>query len=64
MLYLFIVFIFIVYSISDVKWEDQTIIVMNDVTIKPPYGIDNVEGKQSAIGHVRKIVSADNSHLP
>ncbi|KAK2164292.1 hypothetical protein LSH36_66g03012 [Paralvinella palmiformis] len=43
-------------TISDVKWDKETIIVMNDVTIKPPYGVDNVEGKQSAIAHVRKIV--------
>jgi len=48
-----------VSSISDVKWDKETIIVMNDVTIKPPYGVDNVEGKQSAIAHVRKIVSTD-----
>ena len=56
-----LIFLFdIFHRISDVKWDGQTIIVMNDVTIKPPYSVENVEGKQSAIAHVRKIVSDDN----
>ena len=42
------------------KWDNQNIVVMDQVTIHPPYLIENCKSKdggQQALQHVRKIVS-------
>ena len=48
--------------ISEVKWDRQNIIVMEEVTIRPPYGLEDINpcrGKEGskALEHVKKIVS-------
>lgn len=45
-------------TITDIRWEGQNIVIMNDVIISPPYGPENCRGKEgsSAIQHVRKLV--------
>uniref|UniRef100_A0A8C5QWX3 LSM12 homolog n=1 Tax=Leptobrachium leishanense TaxID=445787 RepID=A0A8C5QWX3_9ANUR len=44
-------------TIKDCKWQEKNIIVMEEVTISPPYKVENCKGKEgSALGHVRKVV--------
>lgn len=44
-------------SIDDVNWDGDKIIVLNEVTISPPYRIENVSGdKDASVIHVKKIV--------
>ncbi|XP_062337740.1 protein LSM12 homolog A-like [Osmerus eperlanus] len=44
-------------TIKDCKWQEKSILVMDDVVITPPYQADNCKGKEgSALSHVRKIV--------
>ncbi|KAM4597945.1 protein LSM12 homolog B [Polymixia lowei] len=44
-------------TIKECKWEEQNIVVMDDVIIAPPYQVDNCRGEEgSALSHVRKIV--------
>ena len=44
--------------ISDVKWKDKNIVIMDEVTIYPPYKLDDVKGKpKPALDHITKIVS-------
>ena len=47
------------FRINDVKWDRQNIIVMEEVTIRPPYGLEDCRGKEGskALDHVKKIVS-------
>ena len=54
--------IYFTCRISDVKWDRQNIIVMEEVTIRPPYGLEDINpcrGKEGskALEHVKKIVS-------
>jgi hypothetical protein len=53
-------FLLAVYSIDQVKWEKENIIVMNEVTIVPPYTADSCSAENAdslALQHVRKLVS-------
>jgi len=45
-------------TINEVRWDGQNIVVLDQVTIFPPYGIDNCKGKEGskALQHVKKIV--------
>ncbi|KAM8947544.1 protein LSM12 [Pelodytes ibericus] len=44
-------------TIKDCKWQEKNIIVMEEVTISPPYQVENCKGKEgSALYHVRKVV--------
>ncbi|XP_051894620.1 protein LSM12 homolog A [Pristis pectinata] len=45
-------------TIKDCKWQEKSIIVMEEVVIVPPYQVENCRGKEggSALSHVRKIV--------
>jgi len=45
-------------TITDVKWDGQNIVVMNDVIISPPYAPEHCRGKDgsNAIQHVKKLV--------
>lgn len=46
-------------TINEVRWDKENIIVMDQVTIVPPYGIENCRGKEGsskALQHVKKIV--------
>ncbi len=43
--------------ISEVDWDGETIVVLNEVRITPPYKVENVEGdKEASVIHVKKIV--------
>ncbi|XP_059174602.1 protein LSM12 homolog A-like [Physella acuta] len=45
-------------TISDCRWQDQDIVVLGEVTIKPPYGpkdLHCIEGSK-ALAHISKIV--------
>lgn len=47
------------FSISECRWHNQDIVILGEVTIKPPYGpkdIHCVEGSK-ALAHISKIVS-------
>lgn len=50
----------IVKTINDARWSGHNIIVMEEVTIKPPYGLEDCtcRGKESSkvLDHVKKIV--------
>ncbi|XP_045170510.1 protein LSM12-like [Mercenaria mercenaria] len=52
------VFNAIVKTITDVKWDRQNIVVFEEVTIRPPYGLDDCKGKEGCrtLEHVKKIV--------
>uniref|UniRef100_A0A8C4R8W5 LSM12 homolog b n=1 Tax=Eptatretus burgeri TaxID=7764 RepID=A0A8C4R8W5_EPTBU len=44
-------------TIKDCKWNEKNIIVMDEVTISPPYRMENCKGSEgNALVHVRKIV--------
>lgn len=47
-------------TLSEVRWDDQKIIVMDQVTIVPPYGVSDCSSNdpngQQALQHVRKLV--------
>ena len=45
--------------INEVKWDGQDIVILDTVTIKPPYAIENCSGREgdNTLTHVRKIVS-------
>ncbi|XP_023237767.1 LOW QUALITY PROTEIN: protein LSM12-like [Centruroides vittatus] len=51
-------FVAITKTISEVSWQGKNIVVMNQVTITPPYRPENCKGKTEgeALNHVRKIV--------
>ncbi|XP_059814232.1 protein LSM12 homolog B-like isoform X3 [Hypanus sabinus] len=43
-------------TIKECKWQEKSIIVMDEVVIVPPYQVENCRGKEgSALSHVRKI---------
>lgn len=52
--------------IVDVRWENQNIVVMNTVVIKPPYRVDDCKvfkecpGNAQVLAHISKIVSIFN----
>lgn len=54
------VFSFIFKTIPQCAWFDQSILVMDEVLVKPPYRPQDCEAKDGkeakALGHVRKIV--------
>ncbi|CAG2254956.1 LSM12 [Mytilus edulis] len=52
------VFNSIVKTLAESRWEGKNIIVMEEVTIRPPYGVDDCQGKQGSqvLNHVRKII--------
>ncbi|XP_013399948.1 protein LSM12 homolog A-like [Lingula anatina] len=47
-------------TINDVHWENQKIIVMDQVVILPPYGLENCkpinQAQEKAAQHVKKII--------
>lgn len=51
-------FLTITKTIEEVSWNGPNIVVMNQVTISPPYRPENCKGKNDshALTHVRKIV--------
>lgn len=51
-------FIAISKTIQDITWNGANIVVFNNVTIKPPYKVDNVHGntESGAYRHVKKVV--------
>ena len=48
-----------VCSINDVRWDGENIVIMEEVTITPPYDVDSCRGPEGsqALNHVKKIVS-------
>ncbi|ESP00758.1 hypothetical protein LOTGIDRAFT_200724 [Lottia gigantea] len=46
----------IVKTINDVRWDHQTIVVMDEVSIEPPYRLEDCKGKGQMLDHVKKIV--------
>lgn len=47
-------------SISEVRWENDNIVVMDEVTIVPPYTVNSCSARDpssAALQHVRKLVS-------
>eukprot|EP00164_Ancoracysta_twista_P008871 GFYU01012950.1.p1 GENE.GFYU01012950.1~~GFYU01012950.1.p1 ORF type:complete len:124 (+),score=41.72 GFYU01012950.1:169-540(+) len=38
------------------RWEGKNIVVMDEVTIKPPYGANDCDGPKSAVGRVKKLL--------
>uniref|UniRef100_T1J8D5 Rho GTPase-activating protein 21 n=1 Tax=Strigamia maritima TaxID=126957 RepID=T1J8D5_STRMM len=54
-------FLTITKTIEEVAWNGPNIVVMNQVTISPPYKPENCKGaKDSAVAHVKKIVEKYN----
>lgn len=51
-------FIAISKTIQDITWNGANIVVFNNVTIRPPYKVDNVHGNadSGAYRHVKKVV--------
>ncbi|ELU10334.1 hypothetical protein CAPTEDRAFT_176694 [Capitella teleta] len=51
-------FLVITKTINEVKWDGQDIVILDTVTIKPPYEVGNCSGKEgdNTLTHVRKIV--------
>ncbi|GFO04993.1 protein lsm12 homolog [Plakobranchus ocellatus] len=48
----------LIFSISDCRWHNHNIVVLGEVTIKPPYtskDLECVEGSK-ALAHISKIV--------
>lgn len=42
---------------DDIRWDDSTIVVLNDVRISPPYTSENCAGSSSsAVGRIQKLV--------
>lgn len=37
-------------------WSGENIVVFNDVTIKPPYKVEDVNGNPESMTYVKKIV--------
>ncbi|PVD31136.1 hypothetical protein C0Q70_10414 [Pomacea canaliculata] len=54
-------------TIVDVRWENQNIVVMNTVVIKPPYRVDDCKvfkecpGNAQVLAHISKIVEKHHS---
>jgi len=45
--------------LTEVRWHNQSIIVLNEVTIVPPYTVDDcsaTDPNSHALQHVRKLV--------
>ncbi|KAL2749965.1 protein LSM12 [Vespula maculifrons] len=51
-------FIAISKTIQDITWNGANIVVFDNVTIRPPYKVDNVHGNEDsgAYKHVKKVV--------
>jgi len=50
-------FLTITKTIDEVVWEGETIVVLNEVRVFPPYKVENVQGeKEASVIHVKKIV--------
>ncbi|EZA54683.1 LSM12-like protein A [Ooceraea biroi] len=51
-------FIAISKTIQDITWSGANIVVFDNVTIRPPYKVDNVHGntESGAYRHVKKVV--------
>ena len=50
------------FRINDVRWNGKNIVVMDEVSIYPPYKEENVKGKTGyALEHVLKIVCGHRS---
>ncbi|XP_032685105.1 protein LSM12 homolog A-like [Odontomachus brunneus] len=51
-------FIAISKTIQDITWNGANIVVFDNVTIRPPYKVDNVHGntESGAYRHVKKVV--------
>ncbi|KAL3832194.1 hypothetical protein ACJMK2_023856 [Sinanodonta woodiana] len=54
-------------TINEVRWEGKEIVVMDEVLIKPPYGLDDCyvykNGNTRALEHVKKIVQKHLSEV-
>ena len=60
--------VFLSCRINEVRWDGQNIIVMDQVTIHPPYSLDDCKSSSStkalnALSHVKKLVSATSIHM-
>lgn len=46
-------------TIPEITWNGVNIVVFDNVTIRPPYKVDNVHGniESGAYKHVKKVVS-------
>ena len=53
---------FVLCRITDVKWDGEKIVVMDQVVVAPPYKMENCSLKEGcpaqALQHVKKLVSA------
>ena len=47
---------------KEVKWNDKTIVVMDDVKIEPSYEEDKCSGSEQLLEHIIKIVSMFCNH--
>ncbi|PFX26758.1 protein LSM12 homolog [Stylophora pistillata] len=47
-------------TINDVKWNGKSIVVMNEVTIDPPYQESDCRGNEKSREHIIKIVRKHN----
>jgi len=47
-------------TFNDVKWNGKTIVVMDDVTIEPPYQEHSCRGSEKSREHIIKIVKKHN----
>lgn len=58
--YMFVKYLYFSYVNFQVTWSGPNIVVFNDVTITPPYKLDNVTGNPDSrqLTYVKKIVSS------
>lgn len=49
-------FLFNLQPELQVTWAGENIVVFNDVTIKPPYKVEDVNGNSESMTYVKKIV--------
>lgn len=47
-------------TFKEVKWNDKTIVVMDDVKIEPSYEEDKCSGSEQLLEHIIKIVRKHN----
>ena len=52
-----LIFQFCSYRIDEVVWDGETIVVLGEVRVTPPYKVEDVVGeKDASVTHVKKIV--------
>lgn len=52
-------FVAIAKTIQEITWSGQNIVVLNTVTIVPPYKVDNIQGNTESKPylHIKKVAS-------